>query len=87
MKKYRYDGAPTFSDEVVEHALIRSGYRCEYCGTHVSKGMWDPHHGIPNTKINRGLHGEALQSEKNCYILCARDHDNHANEFNRFRED
>lgn len=55
--------------------LIRDGYKCTQCG---SKDWLEIHHIIPQTKTNRRMYGEQIDSLDNLILVCHKCHDKHS---------
>ena len=55
--------------------LIRDRYKCVNCG---SQNWLEIHHIIANTKLNRKLYGEQIQSKENGVLVCKKCHDKHS---------
>ena len=54
-----------------EMVYARAGYRCEcQCEKCLNTEQLAVHHRISNTKVNRNLYGERLQSADNAAVLC-----------------
>ena len=64
----------TFSKETRASILIRDRYKCVNCG---SQNWLEIHHIIANTKLNRKLYGEQIQSKENGVLVCKKCHDKH----------
>jgi hypothetical protein len=65
----------TFSPETRKEILIERRKRCEVCG---EKQGLTFHHIIHNTKTNRKIYGDKLQSKENCMLLCIKHHSNYS---------
>jgi 5-methylcytosine-specific restriction endonuclease McrA len=78
----------TFSIYEREMVYSRAGYRCEcQCEKCLGNDNLQVHHRIPNTKMNRGLYGEKLQSENNAVVLCGWCHINCKSNFKGWRKE
>ncbi len=65
----------TFSRKVREYMFARAGYLCECRGAGcLLKKKLALHHIYPNTKVNRTLHGDKLQSTQNAEVKCEHCH-------------
>ena len=76
----------TFDIYTREMVFARAGYRCE-CGCEKCLGPegLEVHHRIPNTKGNRKVYGERLQSADNAAVLCGWCHVNCKYKFQDWR--
>lgn len=66
---------PNFKIETCISVLIKQAGKCYNCGT---PNIDDYHHIIANTKMNRKIYGEQIQSEENCVGVCRKCHSEHS---------
>jgi 5-methylcytosine-specific restriction endonuclease McrA len=65
----------TFSRETREQIIQRDRFRCTQCG---NSNWLEIHHIIANTKLNRKLYGDFVQSAENGILVCKKCHDKHS---------
>ena len=77
----------TFDIYTRERIFARAGWHCECgCDNCLGPDNLEVHHRVSNSKVNRKIYGERIQSEENAAVLCGWCHVHCKHLFKDFRK-